>query len=80
MASHTQWILETHSEALISRIQRRIRQGLVDPKQVSVVFVEPGPEGSRLIPLRLNESGEFIDEWPGGFFEETYWDLFGGIQ
>ena len=78
--SHTQWILETHSEALISRIQRRIRQGLVDPKQVSVVFVEPGPEGSRLIPLRLNESGEFIDEWPGGFFEETYWDLFGGIQ
>ena len=78
--SHTQWILETHSEALISRIQRRIRQGLVDPKQVSVVFVEPGPEGSRLIPLRLNESGEFIDEWPGGFFEETYWDLFGGLQ
>lgn len=75
-----QWILETHSEALVSRIQRRVRQGLVDPTQVSVVFVEPGPEGSRLIPLRLNASGEFIDEWPGGFFEETYWDLFGGIQ
>ncbi len=75
-----QWILETHSEALVTRMQRRIRQGLLQPDQISVIFVEPGPEGSRLIPLRLNKSGEFIDEWPGGFFEETYWDLFGGLH
>jgi hypothetical protein len=27
--------------------------------------------------LRLNERGEFIDEWPGGFFDERLEELFG---
>jgi len=79
-AGPTQWIVETHSEAIISRLQRRIRQGRLSSNDVSVLFVEPSVEGSRVIPLRLDEKGQFIDEWPGGFFEETYWDLFGGVQ
>ncbi len=76
----TQWIVETHSEAIVSRLQRRIREGRLSSNDVSVLFVEPSAEGSRIIPLRLDEKGQFIDEWPGGFFEETYWDLFGGVQ
>ena len=76
----TQWIVETHSEALISRFQRRIREGKLPSTDISVIFVEPGADGARLRELRLDERGEFIDEWPGGFFEETYWDLFGGTQ
>ncbi len=79
-AGPTQWIVETHSEAIISRLQRRIREGRLSSNDVSVLFVEPSAEGSRIIPLRLDEKGQFIDEWPGGFFEETYWDLFGGVQ
>jgi hypothetical protein len=79
-AAPTQWIVETHSEALISRFQRRVREGQLKPKEISVNHVEPGPEGARLRELRLDERGEFIDEWPGGFFEETYWDLFGGLH
>ncbi|MFV1964547.1 MAG: DUF3696 domain-containing protein [Pirellulaceae bacterium] len=27
--------------------------------------------------LRLDEEGEFIDEWPHGFFEESYNEVFG---
>ncbi|MFL5353124.1 AAA family ATPase [Archangium sp.] len=72
-----QWIIETHSEALMLRIQRRIRQKAIKNTDVSVIYVDPAGEGgSRIIPLRLNEDGEFIDEWPHGFFEEGYREQF----
>jgi hypothetical protein len=76
-----QWIVETHSEALILRVQRRIREQLIAPSHVSVLYVEPNPTGgSSVTRLRIGEDGEFIDEWPGGFFEETYNETFSGYQ
>ncbi len=79
-AGPTQWIVETHSEAIVSRLQRRVREGRIGPGEVVVLYVEPSDEGSRVLHLRMDERGEFLDPWPGGFFEETYWDLFGGTQ
>ena len=68
-----QWIVETHSELLIRRIQTRIRQGKLDPSIVSVIYVDPQKSGgSKIEMLRLDEDGEFIDDWPSGFFEESY--------
>lgn len=72
------FILETHSEHLILRLMRRIREGKISPEDVGVVFVEPLARGSRLIELRIDEEGDFIDEWPGGFFEESFHEKFGG--
>ncbi|MFC6281672.1 MULTISPECIES: AAA family ATPase [Polaromonas] len=75
--SSCQWIIETHSEALMLRIQKRIREGTLAAESVSVVFVEPtGENGSRIINLRLDNNGNFIDEWPGGFFEENFSEMF----
>jgi len=74
-----QWILETHSEALIMRIQRRIREKRLSPSDVSVLYVAPmGESGSQVRELRLDESGEFIDLWPDGFFVEGLQELLGG--
>lgn len=74
-----QWIVETHSEALLLRLQRRIREGKVRSEDVSVLYVQPlGLAGSRILNLRLDHDGEFIDEWPGGFFEDSYHELVGG--
>lgn len=74
-----QWILETHSEALIMRIQRRIREKRLSPGDVSVLYVAPmGESGSQVKELRLDESGEFIDLWPDGFFVEGLQELLGG--
>jgi hypothetical protein len=90
------FLLETHSEHLLLRLLRRIREtwegelppelpGL-RPEQVSVVYVEPGDEqavegGQRpaavsLRHLRIDETGEFMDRWPKGFFEERAEELF----
>lgn len=71
-----QWIVETHSEALVLRLQRRIREGRLKASDVAVLFVEHGQGGSRILELRLNDRGEFMDEWPGGFFEESYDEIF----
>ena len=68
-----QWILETHSEALILRLQRRIREKRLLPADVSVLYVEHlGERGSVIQELRLDEEGEFLDLWPDGFFVESF--------
>jgi hypothetical protein len=72
-----QWIVETHSEALMLRIQRRIRERKFARENISVLYVQPTVSGeSNVIQLRLDEEGDFIDEWPGGFFEEAYREKF----
>jgi predicted ATPase len=74
-----QWVIETHSEALMLRIKRRIKEGIIPASFVSVIYVEPTDHGSRVLPLRLDEEGEFVDEWPDGFFEEGFNEIFGGL-
>jgi predicted ATPase len=71
--NRNQWIIETHSELLVRRLQRRIREGSLDLDQVSVLYVDPiSSQSSRIMELRLDEAGEFIDEWPEGFFDEGF--------
>ena len=73
-----QWIVETHSELLIRRIQRRIRESVIEADDVSVIYVDPDcseGEGSTIKVLALDNDGDFIDDWPHGFFEESYEEL-----
>lgn len=70
-----QWIVETHSEAILSRIQRRIREGSLAASAVSVLYAQPSTDGgTRFLQMELDEDGDFISEWPGGFFEEALKD------
>ncbi|MGK7864556.1 AAA family ATPase [Falsiroseomonas sp. E2-1-a4] len=74
-----QWIIETHSEALILRLQTLIRNKTIPASFVTVLYVEPTSYGgARVLRLKLSEEGEFIDEWPHGFFEESFHELFSG--
>ncbi|NLX95192.1 MAG: AAA family ATPase [Rhodopirellula sp.] len=72
-----QFIIETHSEHLILRLQRLIRNGTLKPEDVAVVHVRKTEAGSAATELRLDEQGEFIDRWPEGFFEEDFAERFG---
>lgn len=80
-------IIETHSEHLLLRIMRRMREtsngslpdGLpqVTPNDVCIVFVQPREGSSSAIRhLELGEEGQLLDPWPGGFFEEGYRERF----
>ena len=70
------FIIETHSEHLILRIQKLIRKGQLTPDDISVIYIDKGTEKSNCLPLRLDNEGDFIDEWPDGFFEEGYKEIF----
>jgi len=80
------FILETHSEHLILRLMRRMREsnakkdiGLpaITPSDVSVLYVEPDGTRSIVREMPLNELGELVKSWPGGFFEEGLREQFG---
>ncbi|MFE9784996.1 DUF3696 domain-containing protein [Nocardia salmonicida] len=74
-----QLIVETHSEHLMLRVQRRIREGSLDPATVGVLYVDQNQAGETTVrQLRLTEQGEFIDEWPDGFFDDRLSELFAG--
>jgi len=98
---HNDWgpiILETHSELLILRILRLIREGRVTERKevplsdgtvaafeeepfdlrpyIAVYYVGETSEGPQITQMRIGDDGEFIDEWPAGFFEERLDELF----
>jgi hypothetical protein len=80
------FLIETHSEHLILRALRRIRETTAGelnesdppftPDKLSVIYVEATPEGTTFKRLRVDETGEFVDRWPHGFFEERAKELF----
>jgi predicted ATPase len=80
------FLIETHSEHLILRILRRIRQTTngelpehippVKPDDVCVLWVDNLGDGTTFQRLRIDEQGEFIDRWPMGFFSERAEELF----
>ena len=81
------FLIETHSEHLILRLLRRIREttsGDLPPdlpalscEQVSVIYVERGEDGVMLTSLPIDPSGEFTRRWPQGFFNEREREFFG---
>jgi hypothetical protein len=78
-------LVETHSEHVILRLLRRIRETtdreLTDAApafsddKLSVLYIESSPEGVRVRRLRVDERGEFVDRWPKGFFAERMKEL-----
>ena len=72
-----QYIIETHSEHVILRFQKLIRKRLLDPSDISVIYVMKEREGITCTSLQLDERGDFIDPWPEGFFAEAFQERFG---
>lgn len=79
-------LIETHSEHIMLRLLRRIREtteGDLPPgapamtvDALSVIYVEGDKQGVQFRQLRIDPDGEFRDRWPNGFFEERSGELF----
>lgn len=72
------FLIETHSEYLIKRLMRRIREGTLSLEKLSVCYVQSLGQETRIIQLEIDEAGDFINDWPGGFFEESFNEQFSG--
>ena len=73
-----QLFIETHSENLLLRIMRRIREGnssksskegAITSRDVSVMFVERVETGASVKKLALSKSGELLTDWPVDFVD-----------
>jgi len=100
------FLIETHSEHILLRIMRRIRETTNNtlPREsfkplftlrdvpspeiedfpihsfskdnIAVLYVDRDEDRSIVKEIPLNENGELMKAWPGGFFEEGMEDIF----
>jgi predicted ATPase len=80
-------LIETHSEHLILRVLRRIRETTggvkipnnikINNSDVNIYYFEPLATGHTSVKqIRVDKFGELLDLWPGGFFSERDGELF----
>jgi AAA ATPase domain len=80
-------IIESHSEHILLRALRRVRETSNDkiksptlsiqPDQLCVLYFDPSINGGTKVKrIRVSKEGDFLDYWPNGFFDERRKDLF----
>ncbi|WP_437873389.1 AAA family ATPase [Sorangium sp. So ce363] len=70
-SSNARFIVETHSENFLSRVQLSVLRGEIDPKHVIVHWVWQHEAGSSVESIELDADARFIgDKWPPGVFSE----------
>lgn len=72
-----QLIVESHSEHLLRRLQRRIaevEQDFANPDNIKMYFCESGKDGSTIRDVEVDEYGQ-IANWPPNFFGDISGDL-----
>lgn len=84
--NRNRYILETHSEHLLLRVMRRLRETndrtlpdgarAVSTQDIAVLFVERSETQSLVRVMPLTRRGELVKAWPGGFFEEGLREVF----
>lgn len=82
-----QLIIETHSEHILLRVLKRIRQThaknhladelKIEPDDVCMLYFDPSIDGTTQVKrIRISNDGDFLDRWPRGFFGERDMELF----
>ena len=69
-----QIVVESHSEHLLHRLQRRIAEEGIPEKDVGLFFCSADSNGSNLTPLELDTYGN-IENWPKDFFGDQFGEI-----
>jgi len=79
-------LVETHSEHLILRLQRRIREHAkgqakgapaITADHVAVYHIAQQDGQTVVRPIDLDQYGDFVQPWPDDFFEIDFYERFG---
>ena len=73
-ARSVQIIVESHSEHLMRRLQRRVAEGSSSSDDVKLYFVHADGRSAQLSDLALNKWGE-IENWPDKFFGDEMGEI-----
>jgi len=79
-------LVETHSEHIMLRLLRRVREthagelppGItgIKPEDIAVIYVENREDQVVFRAMVVDDEGDFQNRWPAGFFEERAEELF----
>ncbi len=80
------FLIETHSEHLILRLSRRIREAHqfelpdgapnIKHDDIAILYFENKNDMMEVTSIEIDEAGEFTKRWPKGFFDERAEELF----
>lgn len=80
LAGRGQILVETHSEHLVLRLLRRIREGAFAPELLKLLYVDLHVDGGAFVrEVEVDSHGELVDGWPGDFFEERLAEVLPGL-
>lgn len=71
---NVQLIVESHSEHFLTRLQRRVAEGVITPTDVAIYFCKRSGKSAELEPLELDLYGN-IANWPDNFFGDEMEDV-----
>ncbi|MCU0262323.1 MAG: AAA family ATPase [Candidatus Nanopelagicales bacterium] len=79
VSGRAQLLIETHSEHLVLRLLRRVREGVLAPEDLAILYVDLDDAGAAFVRrLEVDAEGDLVDGWPGGFFDERLAEVLGG--
>ena len=65
---HSRFLIETHSDYIIDRVRISVRQGLLKPDDVSILYFEPKGNAVEIHNMSLDEAGN-LEDAPAGYRE-----------
>jgi predicted ATPase len=65
------FIIETHSDLLLSRICTLIAEGKYKKENVIIYYFDPTKNGTKIKEITISEDGQY-EKFPKGFFAEKY--------
>ena len=71
---NVQFLIESHSEHFLRRLQRRIAEGAITKDQIAVYFCDSSGKGSSMTELDVDLFGN-IRNWPPDFFGDQLTDI-----
>jgi hypothetical protein len=81
---HKRLMIETHSEHLVLRLLRRIRETSkksrllipVTPNDITVLYARSTDDQTSIMEINVDSDGEFVQPWPDDFFEQDFHERF----
>ena len=79
-SGRAQILAETHSEHLVLRLLRRVREGVLAPADLAILYVDMHEDGGAFVRrLEVGANGDLVDGWPGSFFDERLAEILPGL-
>lgn len=73
-------MVETHSEHILLRLQRRVAEKQISPERIGIHYFEQMPDGTQVRNISIDKSGNFSGNIPPGFFEEGFQEAYAHLK